>query len=126
LLPPLRNVLPPPPPSPPPPHCTTATLLSFTLPPPLPPLPPCPPTTPPPPLLHSSPTLRSSDLGIKLALSSASRSARSVLQSTLLEDYFDAIIDGHSTRKSKPDPECFLLAAKALGIEPADCLVFED
>lgn len=64
--------------------------------------------------------------GIKLALSSASRSARSVLQSTLLEGYFDAIIDGHSTRKSKPDPECFLLAAKALGLESADCLVFED
>jgi HAD superfamily hydrolase (TIGR01509 family) len=29
-------------------------------------------------------------------------------------------------RKSKPDPEAFLLAATRLGVEPSDCLVFED
>lgn len=64
--------------------------------------------------------------GYKLALSSASRSARAVLHSTGLEVYFDAIIDGYATRKNKPDPECFALAARELGQEPADCLVFED
>jgi beta-phosphoglucomutase len=73
------------------------------------------------PLLHD---LR--DNGVELALSSASRSARNVLQSTELASYFQVIIDGFSTRKSKPDPECFLLASKALGRSPGDCLVFED
>ena len=28
--------------------------------------------------------------------------------------------------KAKPDPEVFLTAAKMLGIEPKDCVVFED
>ena len=30
------------------------------------------------------------------------------------------------TVNSKPDPEIFLLAAQKLGINPKDCLVFED
>ena len=64
--------------------------------------------------------------GIQLALSSASRSARNVLKSTNLELFFDEVVDGYSTRKSKPDPECFQLAARALGKSPADCMVFED
>ena len=66
------------------------------------------------------------EAGIKSALSSASRSARQVLRSTHLEPYFDVIIDGYSTRKVKPDPESFLLAAQALGLQPAECAVFED
>lgn len=66
------------------------------------------------------------EAGLKVALSSASRSARQVLRSTNIESYFDVIIDGHSTRKEKPDPESFLLAAKALGFSTCDCVVFED
>lgn len=64
--------------------------------------------------------------GLKMALSSASRSARQVLRSVQLEHFFDAIVDGNSTRKAKPDPESFLLAAGALGLCPSECLVFED
>ncbi len=37
-----------------------------------------------------------------------------------------ARIGGDSIRRSKPDPEGFLLGARALGVEPADTLVFED
>ncbi len=66
------------------------------------------------------------EAGVKVALSSASRSARQVLRNTHLESYFDVIIDGHSTRKVKPDPESFLLAAQALSLLPSECLVFED
>lgn len=66
------------------------------------------------------------EAGLQMALSSASRSARSVLRSTHLEPYFDVIIDGYSTRKVKPDPESFLLAAQGLGLRPAECVVFED
>lgn len=66
------------------------------------------------------------EAGIKIALASASKSARQVLRSTNLEVFFDAIIDGNSTRKPIPDPECFLLAADAMGLQPPTCLVFED
>lgn len=39
---------------------------------------------------------------------------------------FDELICDGDYVKSKPDPECFLLAASRLGVEPGDCLVFED
>jgi beta-phosphoglucomutase len=43
-----------------------------------------------------------------------------------IQDDFDAVVDGGMIVHSKPNPEIFLLAAKMLGIEPQDCLVFED
>ncbi|MEE6389211.1 HAD-IA family hydrolase [Microbacterium paraoxydans] len=35
-------------------------------------------------------------------------------------------VTAESVSASKPDPEGFLLAARTLGIDPADCVVFED
>lgn len=37
-----------------------------------------------------------------------------------------ACVGGDGVRRGKPDPEGFLLAARRLGIEPAEALVFED
>lgn len=39
---------------------------------------------------------------------------------------FEAIITGDMVTKAKPDPDCFLLGAKHLGIDIKDCVVFED
>ncbi len=39
---------------------------------------------------------------------------------------FDAIVTGADVTKSKPDPECYILAAKIAGCSPEDCYVFED
>lgn len=64
--------------------------------------------------------------GIKVALGSASKNAMTILNNTGLTPYFDAIIDGTHTSAAKPDPEVFLLGAKALNTDPADCVVFED
>ncbi|MEO6759306.1 MAG: HAD-IA family hydrolase, partial [Saprospiraceae bacterium] len=55
-----------------------------------------------------------------------SKNARSVLRSTAVEFLFEAVVDGNDIRKGKPHPECFLLAATALGLAPDECLVFED
>jgi beta-phosphoglucomutase len=63
---------------------------------------------------------------IKTALGSASKNARTILNKTNLTSYFDSIIDGNSTNKSKPDPEVFILGAKALQVNPEECIVFED
>ncbi|MBO4995152.1 MAG: HAD family phosphatase [Muribaculaceae bacterium] len=41
-------------------------------------------------------------------------------------DHFDAVIVGDMVSRSKPDPEGYLLGAKALGCDPANCFVFED
>ncbi|OKP87653.1 beta-phosphoglucomutase [Paenibacillus helianthi] len=63
---------------------------------------------------------------IKTALGSASKNAMMILQNTGLTPYFDAIIDGTHTSAAKPDPEVFLLGAKAVYVEPEECVVFED
>ena len=64
--------------------------------------------------------------GIKTALGSASKNAMLILQNIGMVEAFDAIIDGNSTTQAKPDPEVFLLGAKALGFAPEECIVFED
>lgn len=64
--------------------------------------------------------------GLKVALGSASKNAMTILSGLKLSDYFDAIIDGNKVSKAKPDPEVFLLAAQELGLDPENCVVFED
>lgn len=64
--------------------------------------------------------------GIKISLGSASRNAGIILDRLQIRDYFDAIVDGNKIQKAKPDPEVFLVGAKELGIDPKDCIVFED
>lgn len=41
-------------------------------------------------------------------------------------DYFDVIVDGSMTTKSKPEPDIFLLAAEKVGVDIRECLVLED
>jgi len=61
-----------------------------------------------------------------IALGSASKNARPILEKTKTISYFDAIIDGNDVTHAKPDPEVFLQAAKALGIANEESIVFED
>ncbi len=65
-------------------------------------------------------------LGIKVALGSSSKNAEMILTRLALLDAFDTLVDGNHITLSKPDPEVFLMGAKALGLDPAECLVFED
>ena len=64
--------------------------------------------------------------GIKTALGSASKNAGIILKNIGVTELFDAIIDGNCVSRAKPDPEVFLCGARALGIDPANCIVFED
>ncbi len=43
-----------------------------------------------------------------------------------IEKYFDVIIAGDEVKNRKPNPECYLLTAKKLGLKPEECLVIED
>ena len=64
------------------------------------------------------------DKGIPMALGSASKNAVSILEKVELMPYFDAIVDGTQVTKAKPDPEVFLIAAKRIGAEPENFVVF--
>ncbi|MBJ6368272.1 beta-phosphoglucomutase [Snuella sedimenti] len=61
-----------------------------------------------------------------IALGSASKNSKIILQKVNLLDWFDAIVDGNNVTKAKPDPEVFLKAAKAINTPANQCIVFED
>ncbi len=61
-----------------------------------------------------------------IALGSASKNAKPILEKVSLLSYFEIIVDGNSVTKAKPDPEVFLIAADQLGVNPENCIVFED
>ena len=63
---------------------------------------------------------------IPIALGSASKNAKPILEKVNLLSYFDTIVDGNNVTKAKPDPEVFLIAADKLGVSPSKCVVFED
>ncbi|MEO1546371.1 MAG: beta-phosphoglucomutase [Bacteroidota bacterium] len=64
--------------------------------------------------------------GFNVALGSASKNAKKVLEQLNAIRYFDVIGDGNSVSKSKPDPAIFLYGAEKLGLQPEECIVFED
>ena len=70
--------------------------------------------------------------GLMLALASSSRNVAAMLRQVNLPDgrpllsLFDADLSGREVPCGKPDPALFLLAAEALSVAPAQCLVVED
>lgn len=64
--------------------------------------------------------------GIKIALGSASKNARPIIEQLGIAERMDAIADGHSVQQSKPAPDLFLHAASQLGLKPSQCVVVED
>ncbi len=62
----------------------------------------------------------------KLAIASASKNAKPVVQNLGIEEFFNTISDGYSVEKTKPAPDLFLHTARNLGVEPGDCVVIED
>ena len=64
--------------------------------------------------------------GFKLAVGSASKNAKFILQKLGIDDLFSIIVDGNMVEKSKPDPEVFLKGAEILNLKPNSCVVFED
>lgn len=70
------------------------------------------------------------EAGMRTAVVSASKNTPEVLRVTGLESMFDDRVDGNVAAElklpGKPAPETFLEAARRLGSDPAQCVVFED
>lgn len=49
-----------------------------------------------------------------------------VLDGLDIRHYFKAVVSADSVKISKPHPETFLMCAEQLGVDPKDCIVFED
>jgi len=69
-------------------------------------------------------------VGVPRAVVSSSTNCRDVLAAAGISDLFEVVVDGvvaeHEQLRGKPAPDTFLAGAKALGIQPAHCVVFED
>ncbi|MET9489743.1 beta-phosphoglucomutase family hydrolase [Nocardia sp. NPDC006630] len=68
--------------------------------------------------------------GLRRAVVSSSTNCRDVLVAAHIEDLFEERIDGITAQQrhlaGKPAPDMFLAGARALGVEPAEAVVFED
>jgi beta-phosphoglucomutase family hydrolase len=68
--------------------------------------------------------------GLKTAVVTASANGPAVIDAAGIADLLDARVDGVIAREQhlagKPAPDTFLAAAKLLGVEPAEAVVFED
>lgn len=69
---------------------------------------------------------RAKAAGLKTAVASVSKNAPLVLKCLGAADKFDYVADAARVTRSKPAPDIFLDCARALGVDPADCIGVED
>lgn len=69
-----------------------------------------------------------SDLGLKLGVATTSfeKNRIFILGTLNLHNLFAAVVGGEHAKHGKPHPEIYLMAAEKLGVEPTNCLAFED
>jgi HAD superfamily hydrolase (TIGR01509 family) len=61
-----------------------------------------------------------------VASSSSSGQIQACLGSLDVLHHFEAFAGGDEVARAKPDPALYLLAAERLGVDPAECVAFED
>lgn len=64
-------------------------------------------------------------LGVKIALGSASKNGPFLLERLGARDFFDYVVDPSKLR-SKPEPDIFLTAMHYYGLKPQECIGVED
>lgn len=66
--------------------------------------------------------------GFKQAIGSSAprQNLELLMELTGIEKYFEAVVGAEDTRRGKPDPQVFQVAADKLGLAPGHCLVLED
>ena len=66
--------------------------------------------------------------GVRTAIASSStlRVVRHNIEAAGVAEFFDAVVTGDEVEHGKPAPDIFLLAARRIGLDPGECVVFED
>ncbi len=71
-------------------------------------------------------SVRQAHIPLAIATSSRKEYMDFIVDTYDIRKYFQFIVTGDEVVHGKPDPEIYLKAANLLGVEPTDCLVFED
>jgi beta-phosphoglucomutase family hydrolase len=66
--------------------------------------------------------------GIACAIASSSilKNIEIILENSSIPSFFSAVVSGEDVSVGKPDPACFLTAAKKIALPSHQCVVFED
>lgn len=70
--------------------------------------------------------LKREKIKIALGTSAPTQNVDFTLDNLKLRHYFEVIVDGAQVERGKPDPQVYQLCALRLGLDPKDCVVFED
>ncbi len=66
------------------------------------------------------------DIPHAVATSAPPENVKLIMKNLDLKKYFDVIVDESMITMGKPNPEIYLKAADRIGIDPKDCIAFED
>lgn len=69
---------------------------------------------------------KNQEIKIGLATNSIKRTTLAMMEKSGLLHYFDQIVTNEDVTNAKPNPEIYVKAAQLLGLNPRECLVFED
>lgn len=70
--------------------------------------------------------LKSNNIKMAVATSTSAKTAHGIIKKAGIYDYFDEFVCGDDVVNGKPHPEVFLTAAKKIGLDPTECVAFED
>ena len=70
--------------------------------------------------------LRENNIRMTIATSAPRANVDFVFEHLGIEAYFENVLDESHISKGKPDPEIYVRSCRELGLEPAQCIVFED
>ncbi|MDR1368726.1 MAG: HAD family phosphatase [Dysgonamonadaceae bacterium] len=70
--------------------------------------------------------LKENNIKIGLVTSSDNKKLDITFKNVPIRHYFDTIVSANRITHGKPHPMCYLLAAQDLGVDPKNCIVFED
>ncbi|RYE68455.1 MAG: beta-phosphoglucomutase family hydrolase [Oxalobacteraceae bacterium] len=75
---------------------------------------------------HFVTNARAAGVQLAVATSAPPKNIVFTLDELDLRRHFDTVVGAADVKHGKPHPDVFLKAAEQLGIDPADCVVFED
>ena len=70
--------------------------------------------------------LRRDGIATGIATSNSKELLQAVADALGMQDYIDYFLTGNEVERGKPAPDIYLKVAEHLGVQPKDCLVFED